>query len=130
VADGDSSVGESMISDEPGPVEKGPGEKVTGATVNGTGSLLIRAERVGKDTMLAQIVRMVPRAHRPRAPTQSLADKVAAWFVPGVVLVAILTFAIWAVFGPEPRMTHALVNAIAVLIIACPCALGPATPMP
>ena len=129
VVEGHSSVDESMISGEPVPVEKGPGEKVTGATVNGTGSLLIRAERVGKDTMLAQIVRMVAEAQRSRAPIQSLADKVSAWFVPGVVFVAILAFAVWAIFGPEPRMTHALVNAIAVLIIACPCALGLATPM-
>ncbi|HEX2763908.1 MAG TPA: copper-translocating P-type ATPase, partial [Allosphingosinicella sp.] len=111
------------------PVEKVPGEKVTGATVNGTGSLLMRAERVGKDTMLSQIVRMVADAQRSRAPIQALADKVSAWFVPAVVLIAVVAFTVWAIFGPEPAMSFALVNAVAVLIIACPCALGLATPM-
>jgi heavy metal translocating P-type ATPase len=118
-----------MISGEPVPVEKLPGGKVTGATVNGTGSLLMRAERVGRDTMLSQIVRMVAQAQRSRAPIQALADKVSAWFVPAVVGVAIIAFIAWALVGPEPRLTYALVNAIAVLIIACPCALGLATPM-
>ncbi len=129
VIEGKSSVDESMISGEPVPVEKGPGERVTGATVNGTGSLLIRAERVGQDTMLARIVRMVAEAQRSRAPIQALADKVSAWFVPAVVLIAIFAFIVWAVWGPEPRLSHALVNAVAVLIVACPCALGLATPM-
>jgi Cu+-exporting ATPase len=129
VVEGHSSVDESMISGEPVPVEKVPGEQVIGATINGSGSLLMRAERVGKDTMLAQIVRMVADAQRSRAPIQALADKVSAWFVPAVVLVAILTFAAWSLWGPEPAMSHALVNAVAVLIIACPCALGLATPM-
>ena len=129
VEDGRSAVDESMISGEPVPVEKVPGEKVTGATINGTGALLMRAERVGRDTMLAQIVRMVVDAQRSRAPIQALADKVSAWFVPAVVLVAVITFAVWSLVGPEPRLAHALVNAVAVLIIACPCALGLATPM-
>ncbi|MGE5721835.1 MAG: heavy metal translocating P-type ATPase [Sphingomonadales bacterium] len=129
VVEGRSSVDESMISGEPMPVEKVPGEKLTGATVNGTGSLLMRAERVGRDTMLAQIVRMVAEAQRSRAPIQALADTVSGWFVPAVVLVSIATFAVWALFGPEPALVHALVNAVAVLIIACPCALGLATPM-
>jgi Cu+-exporting ATPase len=129
VIEGHSSVDESMISGEPVPVEKLPGQKVTGATVNGTGSLLMRAERVGRDTMLAQIVRMVADAQRSRAPIQKLADQVSAWFVPGVVLVAIAAFIVWNLVGPDPRLAHALVNAIAVLIIACPCALGLATPM-
>jgi len=129
VVEGHSSVDESMISGEPVPVEKLAGAKVIGATVNGTGTLLMRAERVGRDTMLSQIVRMVAEAQRSRAPIQKLADQVSAWFVPGVVLVAIATFIIWNLVGPEPRLAHALVNAIAVLIIACPCALGLATPM-
>jgi Cu+-exporting ATPase len=129
VTEGRSSIDESMISGEPVPVEKVAGDKVTGATVNGTGSLLMRAERVGADTMLSQIVRMVADAQRSRAPIQALADKVAAWFVPAVVLVALLSFGVWAIWGPEPAMTYALVNAVAVLIIACPCALGLATPM-
>jgi Cu+-exporting ATPase len=118
-----------MISGEPVPVEKVPGEKVTGATVNGTGSLLMRAERVGRDTMLAQIVRMVAAAQRSRAPIQALADKVSAWFVPAVVAVSLIAFVVWGLFGPAPPLSHAIVNAIAVLIIACPCALGLATPM-
>ncbi|WP_447953511.1 heavy metal translocating P-type ATPase [Sphingopyxis chilensis] len=129
VTDGRSSVDESMISGEPVPVEKNPGDRVTGATVNGTGSLLMKAERVGRDTMLAQIVRMVADAQRSRAPIQALADKVSAWFVPAVVLIAILAFLVWNFVGPEPRLAHALVNGVAVLIIACPCALGLATPM-
>ena len=129
VVEGHSSVDESMISGEPIPVEKVTGDKVIGATVNGTGMLLMRATRVGKDTMLSQIVRMVAEAQRSRAPIQKLADQVSGWFVPAVVVVAIATFAIWSVVGPEPRLSHALVNAIAVLIIACPCALGLATPM-
>ena len=129
VEEGRSSIDESMITGEPIPVEKADGDRVTGATINGTGSLLVKAERVGKDTMLSQIVRMVAEAQRSRAPIQSLADKVSAVFVPGVVLVSILAFVVWALVGPEPAMTHALVNAIAVLIIACPCALGLATPM-
>lgn len=129
VVEGHSSVDESMISGEPVPVEKLPGTKVTGATVNGTGSLVMRAERVGRDTMLSQIVRMVADAQRSRAPIQKLADQVSAWFVPAVVVVSIAAFIVWNFVGPEPRIAHALVNAIAVLIIACPCALGLATPM-
>ncbi|NUR13288.1 MAG: heavy metal translocating P-type ATPase [Bradyrhizobium sp.] len=129
VEDGRSSIDESMISGEPVPVEKSPGDKVTGATVNGTGSLLMRAERVGKDTMLSQIVRMVAAAQRSRAPIQKLADKVSGWFVPSVVLVSLASFVVWSLFGPSPPLSHALVNAIAVLIVACPCALGLATPM-
>lgn len=129
VIEGKSSVDESMITGEPIPVEKSQGAKVTGGTVNGTGTFVFRAERVGADTMLSQIVRMVSEAQRTRAPIQRLADRVAGWFVPAVVLVAVATFIIWAVFGPEPKMAHALVNAVAVLIIACPCALGLATPM-
>ncbi|WP_344700363.1 copper-translocating P-type ATPase [Sphingomonas limnosediminicola] len=129
VVEGRSPVDESMISGEPVPVEKGTGDKVIGATVNGTGMLLVRATRVGRDTVLSQIVRMVADAQRSRAPIQKLADKVSAFFVPAVVMTAIVTFGVWALFGPEPRLSHALVNAIAVLIIACPCALGLATPM-
>ncbi len=129
VLEGASSVDESMISGEPIPVEKFPGARVTGATVNGTGSLVMRAERVGSETLLAQIVRMVSDAQRSRAPIQKLADVVAGYFVPIVVGIAALTFVIWAVWGPSPRMAHAIVNAVAVLIIACPCALGLATPM-
>jgi Cu+-exporting ATPase len=129
VEDGASSVDESMLTGEPIPVEKTAGAKVTGATVNGTGSFVMRAERVGADTLLAHIVTMVSEAQRSRAPIQGLADRVAAVFVPVVVGAAALTFAAWAAFGPEPRLAHALVNAVAVLIIACPCALGLATPM-
>jgi Cu+-exporting ATPase len=129
VVEGHSSVDESMITGEPVPAEKTAGDKVTGATVNGTGSLLMRATRVGKDTMLSQIVQMVAEAQRSRAPIQKLADTVSGWFVPGVVLVSVATFIIWNLVGPEPRLAHAMVNAIAVLIIACPCALGLATPM-
>jgi Cu+-exporting ATPase len=129
VLEGKTSVDESMLTGEPVPVEKTPGSKVTGGTVNGTGSIVIRAERVGADTVLSQIVRMVGEAQRSRAPIQRLADVVAGWFVPAVIVIAIITFVIWAIFGPEPRLAHALVNAVAVLIIACPCALGLATPV-
>ena len=129
VEDGNSSVDESMISGEPIPVEKAPGDSVTGGTINGTGTFVFRAERVGADTVLARIVQMVSEAQRSRAPIQRLADVVAGWFVPAVILVSFVTFVLWAVWGPEPRMAYALVNAVAVLIIACPCALGLATPM-
>src|SRR5579864_5661488 len=129
VLEGASSVDESMISGEPIPVEKIKGERVTGATVNGTGSLVMRADRVGSETLLAQIIRMVSEAQRSRAPIQKLADVVAGYFVPVVVGISVLTFVIWAVWGPNPRLAHAIVNAVAVLIIACPCALGLATPM-
>ena len=124
-----ASVDESMLTGEPLPVVKEPGQRVTGATINGTGSFVMRAERVGSETVLAQIVRMVGEAQRTRAPIQRLADAVSAWFVPAVVVVAIVAFAAWYVFGPEPRFALALLSAIAVLIIACPCALGLATPM-
>jgi Cu+-exporting ATPase len=129
VLEGAASVDESMVTGEPLPVEKAAGSKVTGGTVNGTGTFVMRAERVGSDTLLAQIVRLVGEAQRSRAPIQRLADTVSGWFVPIVVLVAAVTFAVWAWLGPEPRFAHALVNAVAVLIIACPCALGLATPM-
>jgi Cu+-exporting ATPase len=129
VVEGKSAVDESMVTGEPIPVEKAPGAKLVGGTVNGTGGLVMEAERVGSETMLAQIVRMVAEAQRTRAPVQRLADVVSAYFVPIVIAVAALTFAAWGLFGPEPRMAHALVNAVAVLIIACPCALGLATPM-
>ncbi len=129
VLEGVSSVDESMITGEPAPVEKAPGSWVTAGTVNGTGSLVMRAERVGSDTLLAQIVRLVGEAQRSRAPIQRLADVVSSYFVPAVVGVAALTFLVWALVGPEPRMAHALLSAVAVLIIACPCALGLATPM-
>ena len=129
VTDGESSVDESLMTGEPIPVEKGPEQKVIGGTINGTGSLVMRAERVGNETLLAQIVRMVSEAQRSRAPVQKLADRVAGYFVPAVVLIAAITFAVWATVGPQPRMAHALLNAVAVLIIACPCALGLATPM-
>jgi P-type Cu+ transporter len=129
VRDGVSSVDESMVTGEPVPVEKSSGDKVTGGTVNGTGSLIMQAERVGSETLLAQIVRMVGEAQRSRAPIQRLADVVAGWFVPMVIVIALLTALLWAVYGPEPKMAYALVNAVAVLIIACPCALGLATPM-
>jgi P-type Cu+ transporter len=129
VTEGTSSVDESMISGEPFPVEKEHGTKVIGGTVNGTGTLVMRAERVGADTLLAHIVRMVSEAQRSRAPVQRLADQVSAYFMPAVLMVSVLTFVSWSVWGSEPRLAHALVNAIAVLIIACPCALGLATPM-
>jgi Cu+-exporting ATPase len=129
VVEGASSVDESMVTGEPIPVEKGPGSRVTGGTVNGTGGFVMRAERVGAETLLARIVRMVGEAQRTRAPIQRLADVVSGWFVPAVVAVAIVTFFVWALVGPEPRLAYALVNAVAVLIVACPCALGLATPM-
>ena len=129
VTEGSSAVDESMVSGEPIPVEKGPGARVVGATVNGTGTLVIRAEKVGAETLLARIVAMVSEAQRSRAPIQKLADVVSGYFVPAVVGVAVLTFVIWGVFGPAPRMAHAVVCSVAVLIIACPCALGLATPM-
>lgn len=129
VVEGRSNVDESMITGEPIPVEKGPGDPVTGATVNATGSFVMEAKRVGAETLLAQIVRMVAEAQRSRAPIQKLADQVAGYFVPAVVVIAGITFVVWAGFGPEPRLAHALINAVAVLIIACPCALGLATPM-
>jgi P-type Cu+ transporter len=129
VVDGQSFVDESMVTGEPNPVEKGSGSRVTGGTVHGTGTFVMRAERVGSETLLAQIVRMVSEAQRSRAPIQRVADQVSAYFVPAVVGAAILTLVIWSLIGPEPRMAYALVNAVAVLIIACPCALGLATPM-
>ena len=129
VRDGYSSVDESMVTGEPVPVEKAEDSKVTGGTINVTGSLIMEAERVGADTLLSQIVRLVGEAQRSKAPIQRLADVVSGWFVPIVILVSIVTFAIWSTYGPEPRLAHALVNAVAVLIIACPCALGLATPM-
>jgi Cu+-exporting ATPase len=129
VVEGLSAVDESMITGEPIPVQKQPGDKVIGATINGTGSFVMRAERVGSETLLAQIVAMVAEAQRSRAPIQKLADQAATYFVPAVIIIAILSFIIWAILGPEPRLAHALVNAVAVLIIACPCALGLATPM-
>ena len=129
VLDGSSAVDESMITGESVPVEKTAASCVIGATVNGNGSLVMRAERVGSETMLAQIVQMVSQAQRTRAPIQRLADKVAGWFVPAVIAIAVVTFIVWVSFGPEPRFAHAIVNAVAVLIIACPCALGLATPM-
>ncbi|MEE8110834.1 MAG: heavy metal translocating P-type ATPase [bacterium] len=129
VLEGSSSVDESMVTGEPIPVEKGPQSKVTGGTVNGTGGFVMRAERVGGETLLAQIVKMVSEAQRSRAPIQRLADVVSSYFVPAVVLTAVAAFIVWSLIGPEPRMAYALVNAVAVLIIACPCALGLATPM-
>jgi Cu+-exporting ATPase len=129
VLDGASAVDESMVTGEPIPVEKRIGDPVTGGTVNGTGSFVMRAERVGSETLLAQIVALVSEAQRSRAPIQRVADVVASYFVPAVVGIAALTFAAWAIFGPPPRLAHALISAVAVLIIACPCALGLATPM-
>jgi Cu+-exporting ATPase len=129
VIEGGSAVDESMISGEPIPVEKQAGDRVIGAAVNGTGSFVMQAERVGAETLLAQIVQMVADAQRSRAPIQKLADLVSAYFVPAVFAISVLTFVVWSVWGPEPRMAHGLVNAVAVLIIACPCALGLATPM-
>ncbi len=129
VVDGVSAVDESMVTGEPIPVEKRAGARVTGATVNGTGTFVMRAERIGADTLLAHIVRLVSEAQRSRAPIQRLADVVASYFVPAVLAAAVITFVVWGVFGPQPRLAYALVNAVAVLIIACPCALGLATPM-
>ena len=129
VLEGSSAVDESMITGEPIPVEKFANDPVVGGTVNGTGSFVMRAERVGSETLLAQIVQMVAEAQRSRAPIQRLADVVSSYFVPAVVIIAVLTFIVWSIWGPEPRMAHGLVNAVAVLIIACPCALGLATPM-
>ena len=129
VVSGSSAVDESMISGEPIPVEKDGGAPLVGATVNGTGSLVMRAERVGQETLLAQIVRMVSEAQRSRAPIQRTADTLAAYFVPAVVAVAVAAFVAWSLVGPEPRFALALLSAVAVLIIACPCALGLATPM-
>ena len=129
VIEGRTSIDESMITGEPMPVGKTNGDRVSGGTVNQTGSVVIEAERVGSETVLSQIVEMVAQAQRSRAPIQGLADRVASWFVPSVIAIAVITFAIWALVGPEPRFAHAIVNAVAVLIIACPCALGLATPM-
>jgi Cu+-exporting ATPase len=129
VIEGATNVDEGMVTGEPIPVEKSAGDRLIGATVNTTGSVLMRAERVGSDTLLAQIVNMVAQAQRSRAPIQKLADKVAGWFVPAVIGIAVMTFAVWAMFGPQPRLVYGIVNAVAVLIIACPCALGLATPM-
>ncbi|MBX9768504.1 MAG: copper-translocating P-type ATPase, partial [Bdellovibrionales bacterium] len=129
VLSGQSSIDESMVSGEPVPVEKTTGSKVVGATINGTGSFIMKAEKIGKDTLLSQIVQMVADAQRSRAPIQKLVDQVSAYFVPAVILAAIITAVVWAWVGPEPKIAHALVNAVAVLIIACPCALGLATPM-
>jgi Cu+-exporting ATPase len=127
--EGRSAIDESMITGESMPVEKSPESKVIGATINGTGSFVMRAERVGSETLLARIVQLVSQAQRSRAPIQCLADRVAKWFVPIVVAIAVITFVAWFFLGPQPRLAHALVNAVAVLIIACPCALGLATPM-
>ena len=129
VLEGSSAVDESMISGEPMPVGKSAGDSLIGATINGTGSLLMEADRVGADTLLARIVQMVSEAQRSRAPIQKIADQVAAWFVPIVIAVSLLTFLAWSLFGPAPAMAFAVINAVAVLIIACPCALGLATPM-
>jgi P-type Cu+ transporter len=129
VIEGESSVDESMLTGEPMPVDKRPGERVVGATINQTGTLVIIAERVGADSLLSQIVSLVAQAQRSRAPLQRLADEVAAWFVPSVIVISLLTFVVWWFIGPEPKLTYAVVNAVAVLIIACPCALGLATPI-
>jgi Cu+-exporting ATPase len=129
VLDGHSAVNEAMFTGEPVPVEKRKGDKVTGGSANGSGGLVMAAEAVGRDTMLSRIIQMVAQAQRSRAPIQAVADKVAGWFVPAVVAAAVVTFVVWILVGPEPRLSHALLNAIAVLIIACPCALGLATPM-
>lgn len=129
VLEGKSAVDESMVTGESIPVDKHPGDRLIGATVNSTGAMLMRAEKVGAETLLAQIVRMVADAQRSRAPIQKLADVVSSYFVPAVVMIAVLTFVVWWAWGPEPRLAHGIVNAVAVLIIACPCALGLATPM-
>src|SRR5690606_3454596 len=128
VIEGSSFVDESMITGEPIPVEKAPGSKVVGGTVNQQGALTFRATAVGADTMLAQIIRMVEQAQGAKLPIQAVVDKVTLWFVPAVMLAALLTFLVWLIFGPSPALTFALVNAVAVLIIACPCAMGLATP--
>src|SRR4029079_18881091 len=129
VVEGTSAVDESMVTGEPMPVEKGPGAAITGGTLNGAGACVMRAEHVGEGTLLARIVKMVAEAQRSRAPIQRLADLVAAYFVPIVIAISFATFIVWNLIGPEPRLAYALVNAVAVLIIACPCALGLATPM-
>ena len=129
IVEGQSNIDESMITGEPMPVSKGAGDKVVGATVNQTGSFLMRAERIGSETLLAQIVQMVADAQRSRAPIQKLADTVSGYFVPAVISIAVITFIVWSIVGPPPAMAYALVNAVSVLIIACPCALGLATPM-
>ena len=129
VLEGSSAVDESMITGESLPIEKEPGSKVIGSTVNASGSFIMQAEHVGNETLLAQIVQLVSKAQRSRAPIQKLADRIAAWFVPAVIAIAIATFILWSVYGPQPRLAHAVINAVAVLIIACPCALGLATPM-
>src|SRR5262249_12569001 len=129
VLDGTTSIDESMVTGEAIPVEKQPGDRVIGATLNGTGSIVMRAEKVGAQTLLARIVAMVAEAQRSRAPIPRLADVVSGYFVPVVVAVAAIAFVAWAIAGPPPRLAHALINAVAVLIIACPCALGLATPM-
>src|SRR5213080_3297977 len=129
IIEGKTSVDEAMITGEAMPVEKTVGDRVTGGTINQTGSFLMTAEKYGADTVLSRIVEMVAQAQRSRAPIQGLADRVASWFVPAVIAAAVITFIIWAMLGPEPRFAHAIVNAVAVLIIACPCALGLATPM-
>ena len=129
VIEGKSSIDESMITGEPIPVEKNVGDKVAGATVNGVGSFLMKAEKVGSETILARIIHMVAEAQRSKAPIQKMADLVSSYFVPAVIIIAIFTFIVWAIFGPEPSLAYALINAVAVLIIACPCALGLATPM-
>ena len=129
IVEGQSNIDESMITGEPMPVSKGAGDKVVGATVNQTGSFLMRAERIGSETLLAQIVQMVAEAQRSRAPIQKLADTVSGYFVPAVISIAVITFIVWSIIGPSPAMAYALVNAVSVLIIACPCALGLATPM-
>jgi Cu+-exporting ATPase len=129
VTEGSSAVDESMLTGEPLPVSKRPGDKLIGATLNTSGALVMRSERVGAQTMLSQIVQMVAQAQRSKAPMQRMADQVAGWFVMAVVAIAVLTFFVWGVFGPEPSWVYGLINAVAVLIIACPCALGLATPM-
>src|SRR5690606_1299220 len=129
ITEGETSIDESMITGEPIPVSKQKDDQVTSGTINGNQSFLMQAQKVGSETLLAQIIQMVNNASRSRAPIQNLADRISAWFVPVVVIIALLTFAVWAIWGPDPAYVFALVNAISVLIIACPCALGLATPM-